>query len=102
MNKLPPNFHVNYKLFAEDLRALLEAQPKHPDGKMLRKLVHDLGRFEELGGFPAEFQGDESVTYVGANGKLAEHATFVHELVREEGKNGWLEMMLEPPVGPYR
>ena len=91
--KLPPSFHVDYKQFRKDIRQVLEADRNIPraDRKHLIKLASDLDKFEEKGGFPDGFEGDASVTYEAKNGALAEHAEFVHALVKEEKDKGWLE-----------
>ena len=101
---LPDSFTVDYKKFSELLTAWLadKQHRRHPDRKMLLKLRNDMDNFGDIGGFPAEFDGDPDVTYEAPNGKLAEHATFVHELVRGERGKGWLEVLRERPDGPYR
>jgi len=101
---LPSTFGVDHEKFANLLSAWLDdnKHKRHPDRAMLLRLRHDLKRFDEIGGFPAEFEGDPSVTYEAPNGKLAEHAVFVHGLVRQESENGWLEVHRERPTCAFR
>lgn len=104
LSRLSDAFQVDHLKFGELLTRWLDEKKhaKHPDRSMILKLRDDLTKFDEIGGFPAEFEGDPTVTYEAPNGKLAVHAAFVHELVRNEAKEKWLEKTGEPPKGPYR
>ena len=101
---LPARYNVDHRLLAADLKKWLGAKEnrRHKDRKMLASLVVDLEAFDDIGGFPSNFEGDPKVTYEGKNGKLADHAAFIHELVRDERENGWLTMTLKRPDGAYR
>lgn len=92
---------MNHELLVKALRRLLEVPVEERrvtelDGTAWddSELVEVLSKFEETGGFPAEYTGAENqINDIVANGRFkGDELEFVHEELRKELDAGWCVM----------